>query len=638
VSGAARPVALALAEAARQPATLDPGDHAPDHPAIAYSDNWRVTPEGADPARTGDRLSFSFEGTGAALQVQGGPFWGVYRIWVDGQPANALPRDTGGAAYVVLYDPSGEARLVDVARGLPDGPHRLELVAEGGWGQWALQGVRIYGPEAIARGWIGWLLLVLAGLGTGLWVLLAAPELARRSAAGLDALAAYPDPLYWAIGAGLLVVLVLSSAAALDLAALAGLGLLFLVRPDAALPWLAFSLPFWPRPEVLLGRQFSHFELLVWLGLLALLARSLLAWTAGRGRPRGISGLDWPALAFVGIGLLAALAAEHRGLALREFRTVFLDAALFYALLTRAPAPEGRMYSPWPVVNGLLLGAAIVSLLALWQGLTGQGRIEVEGVWRVRALYGSPNNLALYLDRVVPLAAALAAFGARRRWYYALVALLSAAACLATFSKGAWLLGLPVGLAVVLLGGAWRTRRRWPVAALAGLSAAGVAGVALLARTPRMAGLFNFRSGTSFLRLQLWQSAWRMGLEHLALGVGPDNFLYAYRTRYVLPAAWEELNLNHPHNVVLDLWTRLGLLGLAAGAWLAAATGRAGWRLFRDSPTELWPLALGLLAGLAAGLAHGLIDNSLFLVDLMALLLLAAGLFERAREALVVSS
>ena len=48
-----------------------------------------------------------------------------------------------------------------------------------------------------------------------------------------------------------------------------------------------------------------------------------------------------------------------------------------------------------------------------------------EGVWRVRGFYGSPNNLALYLGRVFPLAWQVAAWlekGGRRRWVYALAA------------------------------------------------------------------------------------------------------------------------------------------------------------------------------------------------------------------------
>ena len=153
--------------------------------------------------------------------------------------------------------------------------------------------------------------------------------------------------------------------------------------------------------------------------------------------------------------------------------------------------------------------------------------------------------------------------------------------------------------------------------------------MALVARTPRFADLLNFTAGTSFYRLKLWQGAWRMALDHPWLGVGPDNFLYAYRTRYVLPSAWQELNLSHPHNIVLDLWTRLGIPGLAVGIWAIVAGARRAWTLLQQPDPWVWPIALGLLGGLAATVAHGLIDNSLFLVDLMAIFMVSLGLLQR---------
>ena len=150
-----------------------------------------------------------------------------------------------------------------------------------------------------------------------------------------------------------------------------------------------------------------------------------------------------------------------------------------------------------------------------------------------------------------------------------------------------------------------------------------------LFRTPRFADLLNFQAGTSFIRVKLWQGAWHMALDHPWLGVGPDNFLYAYRSRYVLPSAWQELSLSHPHNILLDFWTRLGLIGLFAGAWALIAGMRRAWRLYRTAIAELWPVALGLLAGLVVTVTHGLIDNSLFLIDLMALFMMALGLLQR---------
>jgi len=262
----------------------------------------------------------------------------------------------------------------------------------------------------------------------------------------------------------------------------------------------------------------------------------------------------------------------------------------------------------------------------------------VEGVGRVRAFYGSPNNLALVLDRVAPLGLALALFGATRdrrsieRLFYGVATFIIAVTCVVTYSKGALLLGLPAGVVTVLLAGAWRSRKRWPIWSLAALFFGGALGLLGLTGTPRFADLTNLTSGTGFFRIKLWQGAWRMALDHPWLGVGPDNFLYAYRTRYVLPSAWRELNLSHPHNLILDLATRLGVLGILAGAWAMIGGLVRGWRLVRSGGDAVWPLALGLLGGLAATVAHGLIDNSLFLIDLMALFMLTLGLLQRLSE------
>ena len=640
--GGERPAADALASASRAPVVLPPGDHAVDHPALRYDPGWRVTSTAADPSADGDALTYDFIGTETALRVQGGPFWAHYLVSVDGEPANALPRDESGASYLVLYDPLGEERLIPLADGLAPGRHQVRLEARGGWGQWALRGIRVGEGTVGASRLPDWRILFLfAAIVLSTCFILAWPELklgARWLAVRLDAPVRLPDVVWWVTAVLLALLLGLSRWPILDLVALAALGLIFFIRPDVSLPLIAFSIPLWPRPKALAGLEFSLYELLLWLAIAGMLARWLVAWaakTASRRLRLRVQGLDWPVLSLLAVGFAATLAAERSNVAVREFRTVFLTGALFYALITRARWPKFRAFSARPLVVGLLLGMSFVSLIALWQFVTGQGRIDVEGVGRVRAFYGSPNNLALVLDRVVPLGLALAAFGAYRerrsveRLFYVLATLITAAACIVTYSKGALLLGLPVGVATVLLAGAWRSRRRWPIWSLGALFFGGVLGLLGLTRTPRFADLTNLTGGTGFFRIKLWQGAWRMALDHPALGVGPDNFLYAYRTRYVLPSAWQELNLSHPHNLILDLATRLGILGVLAGAWAMIGGLAHGWRLLRSEGDGIWPLALGLLGGLAATVAHGLIDNSLFLIDLMALFMLTLGLLQR---------
>ena len=683
-----------LALAGLPPSLLPPGSHQTDHPALNYSSGWRVTPTAADPSADGDAIDFTFRGTGVALTVQGGAYWAYLTASIDGGPANRLPRDETGATYLVLHDPSFAQQLVPLAEGLPFGEHTVRLVATGGWGQWALQGVVVSAAtRSSAR--LGWGLLGLALVGTVLVVAGFVRAYRGRCAgdqtcagrdvrAGLNRANMIASPaVMWGAAIALILIFLASPWTSVDLVSLALLGLLFMIRPSLAPPLIAASLPFWQRTEPLFRWQFGLFELLAWLAMLAWGARWLLEFCTRPPEARKSAAhlrlsaagrwstlIDITILAMFLSGLIATIFAVEQGVAWREFRIVFLFGLVLYLLITRT-ATKDLGDTIRPLVTGLLAGATIASMIGLWQGVTGQGRVDVEGVGRIAALYGSPNNLALLLDRAVPLALALALFAtwpqvaartpdqhrriALQRGALVAVFVITFAAVVATFSKGALLLGLPVGLAVVLVGGAWRSGRRWPIWLLVGLVVVGTIGLLLLFRTPRFADLFNFESGTSFLRLKLWRGALNMAMDHPLLGVGPDNFLYAYRSRYVLPSGWQELNLSHPHNILLDLWTRLGLLGVAAGVAALAVNFAAGWRLFTmrlavivEDPTQgmasggdggvslqtalpegspVWPLALGLLGGLAAAVAHGLIDNSLFLPDLMGWFVSASGIF-----------
>jgi O-antigen ligase len=117
--------------------------------------------------------------------------------------------------------------------------------------------------------------------------------------------------------------------------------------------------------------------------------------------------------------------------------------------------------------------------------------------------------------------------------------------------------------------------------------------------------------------------------DHPLFGVGLDNFLYKY-PRYMLPEAWQEPDLSHPHNILLDWWTRLGVLGVGALIWLEVAFYRLGVRLYRSLDRgEIQALVLGLMASMVDFLAHGLIDNSYFLVDLAFVFFLTLGIVRR---------
>jgi O-antigen ligase len=198
-------------------------------------------------------------------------------------------------------------------------------------------------------------------------------------------------------------------------------------------------------------------------------------------------------------------------------------------------------------------------------------------------------------------------------------------AMLLTFSKGGLLLGIPAGFLVVFW--IWQrknNRSSWPWAV--GFVTLGLAALLLAQQVPQLASRLALGGPTGVFRVNLWLAGLQMIRDHPLLGVGLDNFLYAYRGRYILDAAWQEPNLNHPHNILLDFSTRLGLLGLLAGGWMIWVLGRTLKRVL-GKVTDIWlPIAAGFSGALAAMLIHGLVDHSFFLVDLAFSFYLTLGL------------
>ncbi len=380
------------------------------------------------------------------------------------------------------------------------------------------------------------------------------------------------------------------------------------LNPQLALRLAVASLPFYLFTKRVPSLPFSPTEFLL-LGCCAgWLMQEIWGLLRGGQRPtwRGLRP-DWPLLLFVAGALGATLAAENLGTHLRQLRLLVFEPLLLYWLAGRYARSTAGFCG---LLEALALGGAAAGLYAIYQYLFTTETIVAEGIARARGLYGSPNNLGLFLGRVVPLCACLALWGGAGRLRFAVLLLPAAVALGLTFSVGAWL-----GVAAALLFAAMVGGQRRLAFLVAGGFALAI-GLSWALGLERITSHFSLEAGTGRWRSFVWQAGWEMARDHPLLGIGLDNFLGLYQ-RYMAPEAWPEPNLAHPHNLVLDFWLSTGIAGLIGGLWLL---GRLWWRalaLWRyGASAEIRAAGLGLAAGAVDFAIHGAIDNSYFLPDL----------------------
>jgi O-antigen ligase len=556
-----------------------------------------------------------------------------------------------------------------VARNLPPGQHTIQIEAARGWNQWALHGFSVsYWPPNAGYKW------AMAGLGLFVvFSLIMATRMAQRAEWGawgqtmrhqflhlteqgqlgltavVAAFVALAGWLTWgeqaagmyrrlgdggqlAATAVAATIFYVTPTFFVYIIALIILFLLIYFRPVWGLALIAFSFPLYISTvtKAIFQLNFSAVEIFTLVTLAAFILHkvtTIRSQVPFRNMVPRLKTADFAVLAFIAVATLSLFFIERLDVASNEWRVVILEPAIFYFLF-RAIRPSQKEL--WVIWDAFVLSGLLVAGYGLWQyAFARDTLITAEGgLLRLRSFYGSPNNVALYLGRVLPMTAAVVLFGhtlpTNRRRAYMLALVVIALAILLTFSKGGLFLGVPAALLFIFWRGQrQRGQRTWPW--VIGFGLLGIMGLFIAQKIPALAGRFALTGATGVFRLNLWRASLNMFVDHPWFGVGLDNFLYAYRGRYIFDAAWQEPNLNHPHNILLDFATRLGLLGVLVGGWLFWEYGRRLQRLWGRATAAQLPLVVGIGGMLADIIAHGLVDHSFFLVDLAFVFYLGLG-------------
>ncbi len=636
-----------------------------DNPFTSYSGVWTFGDLGADIGWSNDsQLTFRFSGTGVSLFLRQGNYLAYLYPTIDGRSSSPLPRDVDGNPYIILKSDTlqSELNLVTVAKDLPQGNHVLHIVADRGNDQWALVGFAVSSDDQAAVfdkqiivGVLG-TLVSLVSLSISLIPFIRTVNLANRWD---KVIGRASRPVEWLIAAitscalmlGVLLtwgagnplifrrdpipllmmivtcgLIILQTSFAVTILSAIVLFLLIYNRLVIGLVLIIFWSPFFLFPIELYRFAFPMAELVLIITALAWVLRMLQAW--GRKRQVMISeyessiqeriqfvALDYCVLAWVICGIFSLVWTTYRDPALTDLRVMIIEPAIFYLMCRTLRLDRNKLIH---LIDALLVAGALVSLIGLFLYSTGQVITAEGGTQRLSSVYGSPNNVALFLGRCIPFLIAYVWLPVSRlRRSLAIVGLiLLGFAFILTQSAGGLFIGLPAGILVVIFVLSGKRRVLFT----------GIFAIALVAaflvslQFPRFARLVDLDSGTNFYRIRAWESAAQMIQDHPLTGLGMDQFLYFFQGRYMLPDAWEEPRLSHPHNIFLDFWVRFGVLGpILIVAFLYLFWKRA-ISLYRNGPFRDQPITIALLVGsmgaMANTIGHGLVDNGIFVQDL----------------------
>ncbi|MGA3284693.1 MAG: O-antigen ligase family protein [Verrucomicrobiota bacterium] len=351
--------------------------------------------------------------------------------------------------------------------------------------------------------------------------------------------------------------------------------------------------------------------------------------------------ISWVVLAFAVYAVARYLTADIEYVARLEMIQVVVYAFLFFGIVNNLYRQE----SVQAVSFTMIFLAVGISSYAVTQLLTHSNH-----VWnlispypgRASGTYISPNNLAGFLEMLLPLALAYLLAGRMNvvlRILLGYAALIMAAGLAVTLSRGGWV-AAAAGLLTLLLTLAGHRNHRWRALLLLFvlLGAGTIFDTNYLSKTiGYMRHVEASESGSKFMlavRFDIWRAAERMWLDHFWWGVGPAH--YDYRFREYRPED-VQMRPDRAHNDYLNLladWGTAGGIIVLAGATIFVAGLAKTWRYVRRSESDFgsgqsnrFAFFLGAATGLLALAVHSVADfnlhipaNALVGVTLLALL------------------
>lgn len=404
------------------------------------------------------------------------------------------------------------------------------------------------------------------------------------------------NQFWWQINFLLLVLLVIVGYLAYKKPAQAA-GLVIIL-----LPTYLFRSKVWFLPVTFL-------ELAIWTLFLGWLLKQLII---GSYKSKTINHklreLRWPILLILLAATTGLFIAPNIVAAAGLWKAYFVEAILFFVILVNTfKTKADREIILW----ALGVSTLTIAGLAIYQKFTGFGIFEpswtVPENRRVTSLFTSPNAVGLYLGPIMAmyLGWLVSEISDLKKSVLKLIVLIfSGLAIILTKSVGT---ALGLGAAVVFLA-FFGWNKKWTAGITIVLI---ITSLAIPFSRNLMLPIISLQDASGQNRLELWElaTAQLINIKNFLLGLGIGAFADIQNSTRD-PLKLEPLL--YPHNIVLNFWTEVGLLGVLAFAWIIIKFFHLG---FSKLGEDKW-IRLGVMAAMVTILVHGLIDVPYFKNDL----------------------
>lgn len=381
------------------------------------------------------------------------------------------------------------------------------------------------------------------------------------------------------------------------------------------LAFLVLALPAYLIRFQIFGVPFTLLEAMIWIVFLVWFVKNFKKETV-------IVAYRTPIILLLLISAIAIEISPNTLGALGIWKAYFLAPIMFFLVFINAIKSKKNLM---PIVYALGVSALAVSVLAIYQKFTGwlipNEFWQAEATRRVTSFFGYPNAIGLYLGPIIILYAGqlLGWLKSKNIWltiFGLTVIIASILSIIFAVSEGA-LIGLFAGL--IFFG--WFLNQRSRIITLAIVAILTI----LIWLMPNISQPIyqeiSFQGTSGKIRTEMWKETIQMLKDRPVFGAGLAGYQQTFDSYH--QARHIEVYL-YPHNIILNFWSELGLIGLAIFGFLGYNFFRQGWQLRKRE--NVWVLTL--MAIMATIIVHGLVDVPYFKNDLAVMFWLWLGMME----------